>query len=77
MFTATPYSLVVSREARCSRWLGHYLLTTLGTKNKPLQHLISQVLKGLISERYFSEVAGEAEGLSSRYSVSFSLAVGS
>lgn len=28
-------------------WRGHYLLTTLGTKNKPLQHLISQVLKGL------------------------------
>ena len=28
-------------------WRGHYLLTTLGTKNNPLQHLISQVLKGL------------------------------
>nr|DAO95661.1 MAG TPA: hypothetical protein [Caudoviricetes sp.] len=49
MFTVEPFSLVISKEVRCSRWLGHYLLTTLGTKNKPLQHLISQVLKGLIS----------------------------
>lgn len=48
MFTVVPFSLVISRDERCSRWLGHYLLTTLGTKNNPLQHLISQVLKGII-----------------------------
>nr|DAX28207.1 MAG TPA: hypothetical protein [Caudoviricetes sp.] len=49
LFTIALSSLVISRFRWCYRWLGHYLLTTLGTKNKPLQHLISQVLKGLIS----------------------------